>query len=229
MLTLIALSAVLLQEPPAPPAPPAPPRPPEMRAHFMTMGEDGPGGLDKDGDGQVSREEFAAPLNNAFAGLDKDGDGRLSTEEMASGHDSHQVMVMTGAGGPGERRIEIRRDGPGGQASTWTSGGGERTMVFVGEPGPDGAPRVVQGPRGGEWSEEHRVEIRQMGGPGGDHDLDRDGDGKLSEAEFTAPLREAFARMDADQSGFVEQGERGGDGDVRIFTHRVETRHDNEN
>ena len=78
-----------------------------------------------------------------------------------------------------------------------------------------GGPRSEGGP--GE-----RIEIRRVGGPGGDNDLDTDNDGKISEAEFGAPLREAFARMDADRSGFIEAGERGS-GNSEVFVHRIET------
>ena len=61
------------------------------------------------------------------------------------------------------------------------------------------------------------------GGHGGENDLDADNDGKISEAEFSAPLREAFARMDADHSGFIETGERGTGHRSEIFVHRIET------
>lgn len=236
MLTLIALSA-LLQEPPTPPAPP---HPPEVRSHVLFMGGDGPHGpgrMDADGDGQVTREEFAAPLDAAFARMDRDGDGRLSAEELASGHGGDgEVTIVRGPGGEG-RRFEFRR--PGGEGAPRIERDGERVMVFTGrEGGPGGEREIVIHPRGGEPRVIHldgpdapdgphgsRVEIRRFGGPdGGGHDLDKDGDGKVSEAEFTAPLREAFARMDADRSGFIEDGERGGDGDVRVFTHRIERR-----
>lgn len=241
MLTLIALSAALLQDAPAPPASPAPP---EVRTRFMMMGPDGAGRLDADGDGQVSREEFSAPMNDAFGRMDKDGDGRLSSEEMASGHGEHDVMIMRGPGGPGgpgPHRFELRREGPHGEGGTWTSSDGERTMVFVGrgDAGPgvtreivieggEGSPRVIRLPHGSEGPGEHRIEVRRFA-DGGEHDLDKDNDGKISEAEFTAPMREAFGRMDADRSGFIEEGERGSGGDVRVFQHRIETRQDNEN
>lgn len=232
MLILIALSATLMQDPPAPPAPPSPP---EIRTRVMVMGPDGPGGLDKDGDGQVSREEFAAPMNDHFGRMDKDGDGRLSTEELAGGHEGHgpgDVMVWRGAGeGPGPHRFELRRDG-----------GEERTMIFMGEPGErgeheivirgpggHGGPRIVHAPGHGV-PVDGRIEIRTLGGPDGHGpgEMDKDRDGKVSEAEFIAPLRDAFARMDADRSGFIEEGERGGDGAVRVFTHRIETERDGE-
>jgi len=215
MLTLIALSAALMQQTPAPPPPPAR----EVHTRVMVMGGDGPGGLDRDGDGQVTREEFAAPMNDHFARMDANGDGRLSTEELSAGHAAmaggdHDVRIMHGPRGPGETR----------------------TMVFVGgEPGPGGAREIVVrgGPGGhadmmagahGEGGPGERIEIRRMVGPGGENDLDADNDGKISEAEFSAPLREAFARMDADGSGFIEAGERGAGHGSQVFVHRIETR-----
>lgn len=217
MLTLIVLSAALMQEPPAPPTPP------ERHVRAMVVGPHGPGSLDKDGDGQVSREEFAAPMNDHFARMDKDGDGRLSTEELSSGHGEdgdRNVMILRGGpeGAPGVHRFEMRQPhgGEGGAR-------GEHEIIIRRPEGPDGPVRMIRpGHHDGEG--ETRFEIRHMGGPGGHADMDKDGDGKVSEAEFTGPLRDAFARMDADRSGFIEEGERGGDGDVRVFTHRIETR-----
>lgn len=231
MLTLIALSAALMQEPPAPPAPP----PLEVRSRIVFVDSaDGPGRLDADGDGQVTREEFAAPLNDAFARMDKDGDGRLSPEELASDRGSGDANVIVRRfGGADDERIELHRAD--GLRGARFERDGERTMVFVGPDGrrgdeplvvrtlPHGGPRVVhqRGP-GGEG--EGRVVVRTSGGPGhGPDDLDKDGDGKVSEAEFIAPLREAFARMDADRSGFIENGENDGDNQVHVFAHRIET------
>ena len=238
MLTLIALSAILTQHTPAPPAPP-------VHTRVMVMGADGPGGLDRDGDGQVTREEFAAPINDHFARMDADSDGRLSTEELSAGHgamggDEHGIRIMRGPGGqrgPGVRHLEMRRARPGGGAGAHAEHAGEgetRTMVFVGGlTGPGGEREIVihggpgghammGGPRGEDGSGE-RIEIRRAGGPDGEDDLDTDNDGKISEAEFSAPLREAFGRMDADHSGFIEAGERGAGG-REVFVHRIETR-----
>lgn len=252
MLTLIALSAILTQQPPAPPAPP-------VHARVMVMGAEGPGGLDRDGDGQITREEFAAPMNDHFARMDANGDGRLSTEELSAGHgtmggEEHDIRIMRGPGGPGGheirviggpggpdgpgvRHFEMRRAHPGGGAGAHAEHGGDgeaRTMVFVGGPaGPGGEREIVihGGPGGhammdgphGEAGPGERIEIRRVGGPGGDNDLDADNDGRISEAEFSAPLREAFARMDADHSGFIEAGERGAGGS-EVFVHRIEMR-----
>ena len=299
MLTLIALSATLMQQTPAPPAPPAPP---EVRTRIMLMGADGPGTLDKDGDGQITREEFAAPMNDHFDRMDANSDGRLSTEELSAGHvgmagEGHDIMMMHGPGGPGERHIEMRHvdggepgvrvervvtqtifvdgepgaggrreivilSGPGGpdgphradgHRETWGEwsarrdqqpGGGDGS---AGAPprielrradGPGGEPRVMvfTGPEGlaepggamGEGGPGQRIEIRRVGGPGGENDLDADSDGKISEAEFSAPLREAFARMDADRSGFIEGGERSSGDGAEVFFHRIEMRQNSE-
>lgn len=233
MLTLIALSAVLMQDSPAPPPPP------EAHARVMVMGPHGPGSLDRDGDGQVTREEFSAPMAEHFARIDKDGDGRLSAEELSAGHGmagDRNVMVWSGEGGhagPGAHHFELRRsaEGPGEARTMVFVGGpdgesGEREIIVHG-PGGAGGPHIIHAPGHGGPGGETRVEVRTVGGPGeGPGDMDKDGDGKVSEAEFIAPLRDAFARMDADRSGFIEQGERGGDGEVRVFTHRIETRHE---
>lgn len=238
MLSLIALSAALLQEPPAPPPPP----PVEVQSRVVFVGADGvaSGELDADNDGQVTREEFAAPLNGAFDRLDKNGDGRLSSEELALRPGSPEGEVRVRRLGDGDvQRFELRRPGPAGEGAARFSRDGGRTVVFI-SPDHDGpesrvvvrtrpdGPGVIAfdgaGP-GGRVPHGTRVVVHAADGPG-NRDLDKDGDGKISEAEFTAPLREAFARMDADHSGFIEEGERGRDGEVRVFTHRIETSDD---
>jgi len=218
MLTFIALSAVLMQEPPAPPAPP------EIRTRVTVMAADGPGSLDKDGDGYVSREEFTAPMTGHFGQMDKDADGRLSPDELSGGRggagDANVMILRSGRdGAPGVHRFEMRRPHSGGEA-----GAREEHEIIVHGPGEGGLPLILHRPGHHGPGGDSRVEMRHMGGPDGRADMDKDGDGRVSEAEFIAPLREAFARMDADRSGFIEEAERGGDGDVRVFTHRFETR-----
>lgn len=224
MLTLIALSAVLLQDPPAPPPPPER----ETRFVLSTMGGDGPGGLDANEDGEVTREEFAAPLNDAFARMDKNGDGRLTGDELprVMGGDEDITVLR----GPGPHRFEMRRPGsPGGPEVEFRREGDRTIILSDGEPGERRVTIRRSGEPGAMIFERHegmpasgRIEAFRVGGSGNAR-LDTDGDGKVSEAEFLAPLLEVFARADKDGSGFIEEGERG-EGEVQIFTHRIERR-----
>lgn len=164
-------------------------------------GPDGPGRLDADNDGVVTREEFSAPLASAFDRMDADHDGRLNAEELRAGHGGgpgdHVMMMRDGPGGPGGHGPMIFHGGPGGPGSD------VRVFTFR-HGGPEGSPEGAPPPPGGPG--ERRVEIRRFGGPGGG-DMDTDNDGKVSEEEFLAPMREAFQSMDADHDGSLEEGE----------------------
>lgn len=193
MLTLIALSAALLQEPSPPPLP-------QVRTRFMVMGPGGHAAMDRDGDGQITRDEFTAPMVEAFARLDADGDGRIAADEIGDGRGSGEDVMILRGGEPGMHRFELHRP----------EGAGERHEIFIRGPHGEGGPHT----------------FRFHADEAGPERLDSDGDGRVSEAEFTARLREAFARMDADRSGYLEEGERGGDGEVRVITRRMERRDD---
>ncbi|RYG08575.1 MAG: hypothetical protein EON96_19755, partial [Caulobacteraceae bacterium] len=229
MLTVIALSSILIQEPPAPP-------PPELRGHMRFVSADGPG-LDADGDGEVTREEFAAPLDAAFVGMDKNGDGRLSAEELAGDHGPHrgpsgggEVFMIRAPDTVGGHHITLHRSGP--DTRRGSRNARDIETIFTGAPsGPDGRheitvrttkgeTRIVRAD-GREGLGEGRIELRRVRGADGPGGMDLDDDGKVSEAEFLAPLREAFARMDADRSGFIDDGEREAEGGVHVFTHRL--------
>jgi hypothetical protein len=89
----------------------------QTQVHVIASGgPDGPGRLDADEDGFVTREEFTAPLATAFDRLDENDDGRLSPEEMPSGrgenHGGPMVFNMR-EGGPGIMMF----GGPGGRAA----------------------------------------------------------------------------------------------------------------
>jgi hypothetical protein len=198
----------------------APDAHPEIRqdVRVFTMGPDGPGphgaAMDKNGDGFVTREEFTAPQTQAFDFLDKNRDGKISTEEFAEGRAAAAVVL----GGPGRRGpVRIHMGGPegglpGAPMASFTGDDGQ--MVFIRRDGPGGDMPPPPGAN---------IQIHRIGGPGGEGpgDLDKDHDGKISQEEFEAPLREAFERMDKNHSGFIEADENGDGAGVHVFTRRM--------
>lgn len=115
--------------------------------------------------------------------VERDGDGppKVIVNGREVEGDEADVIVRRMEGGPERPRILMRHPGPGGHAAFHGAGeGGQRHEVFV-----------------------RRLDASGHGG------LDKDGDGKVSEEEFLAPMRDAFREMDADRSGALEEGERG--------------------
>ena len=203
MLIALGLAAALSGQA-APPPPPSPRIDREVRIVRADGPEGGPARLDKDGDGFITREEYVGPTNEAFRVLDRNNDGRISTEELAEGRRTARLIL-----GGGARGGAVFMGGPGGPDGA--DGPGEGMRFMIRRDGPDGGPD--RGP----------AAFVRMGDGEGPGDLDKDKDGKVSEEEFLAPLREAFRRMDKDGSGGLEAGEHGPGSNVRIVTRRIET------
>lgn len=161
---------------------------------------------------RVEREVRIVRADGPFGGparLDKDGDGFISREEyVGPNQEAFRVLDRNGDG-----RVSTEELAEGRSIARLILGGGG-----PGGPGvPDGPMRFMirrDGPDGGP------PPMGLMGdGPG---DLDKDKDGKVSEDEFLAPLRDAFRRMDKDGSGALEAGEHGPVSNVHVFTRRME-------
>ena len=197
MRTAAAIAALMLI------APAAGAQDAETRTETRVMvlnGPGGEGGLDRDGDGYVTRDEFLMPMMTAWARIDTEGAGRVSTEELAQG---------VRDGGDGERHVFMFRSGEDGPMD-WH--GEDGPVIIERSGGEDGETRVevrriVRGGPDGEHGGEHGARIMMLGD--GDGAMDTDDDGRVSEAEFLARMGEAFRRMDADSSGYLEDGEHG--------------------
>ncbi|MFT4953833.1 MAG: hypothetical protein ACI8U3_000195 [Brevundimonas sp.] len=197
MRTAAAIAALMLI------APAAGAQDAETRTETRVMvlnGPGGEGGLDRDGDGYVTRDEFLTPMMTAWERIDVEGAGRVSAEDLARGvgggedGERHVFMFRSGEDGPMEWHGE---DGP---VIIERSGGGDgETRVEV--------RRIVRGGPGGEYDGGHGPRIMMLGDSDGA--MDTDGDGRVSEAEFLARMGDAFRRMDADGSGYLEDGEHG--------------------
>ena len=197
MRTVAAIAALMLI------APAAGAQEVESRTEARVMilnGPGGEGGLDRDGDGYVTRDEFLTPMMTAWERIDADGAGRVAAEELAGsvhrrGEGGHDVfMFRSGEGGPMEWH-----DGDGPMIIERSDDGDGETRVEV--------RRIVRGGPGGEHGGEHGARIMMLGD--GDGAMDTDDDGRVSEAEFVARMGEAFRRLDTDASGYLEDGEHG--------------------
>jgi Ca2+-binding EF-hand superfamily protein len=151
--------------------------------------------LDKNGDGKLSRDEFAGPPG-LFGRLDADGDGTISKDEAARAPagpggalfaDRIRAMDKNGDGkvsrdefiGPPQLfdRLDTNKDG--------AIGPEDRPG------GPDGVPGAGA-----------------AGGMPRFPALDKNGDGKLGKDEFEGPPR-LFDRLDANSDGYLTPAELG--------------------
>lgn len=157
--------------------------PPASRGRFR--------GMDKDGDGKVSRDEFAGPPA-LFGRMDADGDGFLDRGEAARG-------FRAGAAAPLPGRLRgMDKDG-------------DRTITREEFTGPEGAFDRLDANNDGAITED---ELPRPGagtatrGPAARRlmAMDRDGDGKVSREEFSGPAR-LFDRLDGDGDGAITAGE----------------------
>ena len=185
---------------------------------------------DTDGDGVVTRAEFLADAAKRFDAMDANKDGKLTAEERKAAHAKMRADRPHGPGmmgdhdmGPGGPGGGDKASGPGtppapgGAGPRGPGGGGGGMLARLDTNGDGKVTRAEYGApfdrldanKDGFIDATERAALPQ-GGPGGGGNggrmarLDRDGDGKLSRAEFEAP----FARIDTNNDGVVDASER---------------------
>lgn len=148
--------------------------------------------MDTDGDGRLSRSEYAFGVNAVFAEMDRDHDGAITAAEM----DAHLAQRKDAA---------IR-------FAVATPAVNDGQAVGSGAARADGSASQndVANARGAVPAELSAAEkIRPS---------DRNGDGRLSAAEHSAGAIAFFARLDADGDGYLSRLEC--EGGITLAAHR---------
>ncbi len=145
--------------------------------------------LDRDGDGNVTLEEFNKVTDRIFARLDRNDDDVL---EIMRGR--------SGKGPGGEKRGEMKGKGAGAEKRGERKGGGEQKAGRGEGRGERGQQYAMHG--------KHRGQMGQMRGKGGRDRMrmlfetfDTDADGKITRAEFEEVRGQLFASADTNGSG----------------------------
>lgn len=183
----------------------------EVRREVVVIQGGGPGKMDANGDGEITREEFMAPHGEMFSRMDKNGDGKVTAEEM-------QAMHPPGGGhrGPGGRDVMIFRGGPQAGGPVWVEGAPGEQRVEVRMMGPGGGHGAMDKDADGFVSRaEFDAAHAEMFGK-----LDTDKDGRVSDAEMKARHEAMMAGHGPGGPGrMMVMGEPGGDGS-HVFIHR---------
>jgi Ca2+-binding EF-hand superfamily protein len=203
--------------------------------------------VDWNGDGKLTLDEFVAPQRAHFEMMDRDGSGTVSCSPFQHADFRSDEHAPDGAGPREHARWRGRADGhgPGGRFGGHGFGGfglsrfcsnadvsrdgtvtraefdSVTTKEFSGAT--NGAPTMTLAQFTQEEFNRYRDTNAKMF-----KRLDKDGDGKLTLAEFAAPLERMFDRLDRNHDGVItademkphfggrDRGERrhgGGDGD----------------
>ncbi|MDZ4780854.1 MAG: hypothetical protein SGJ19_11425 [Planctomycetia bacterium] len=167
------------------------------------------GVLDNDHDGKISERELDT-AQRSLRQLDRNGDGELTPNEFGAPGRPVRPVADRREGdrpdGEGDRGERERRDGdrerrgPGGPPDAGRGEQGERGE-FRGPGGPDGpGPRGGMGPRGGFGG-------GGFGRPGGGPPFGFPGGGPRPGGDLPAPVEEFFNQLDRNHDGNVDREE----------------------
>lgn len=183
-----------------------------VRSHEKMLGEHAEKSfrrIDWNGDGVLSLDEFRAPLRARFEMADRDGSGEISCSaagrpEMHRGathggmHDRHGWRHH----GRGGRLAKLCKDADFNKDGKVTHAEADKAIA-------DKYAATVKGGRGMTESEFYGLEQARFQDAEARRfkHLDKNHDGKLSEAEFAAPGEKLFARLDKNKDGTLTPDE----------------------
>lgn len=139
--------------------------------------------LDGNGDGQVSQDEFLAPILQRFQRADENRDGSIDREEMMAAREHIAALIRGGTFGmPNDRPMDSSEGRPNDR---------EPSDREVGDR-----------PRNEQRSADDR--FRQLM-----QRIQLDDQGRLALADVPEPMRERLAQLDANADGLVDSSEGG--------------------
>lgn len=157
--------------------------------------------LDTNSDGVLTRQEFDTGRTAEFTRLDADRNGQLTREEMRAGHERRGPRGGHHGrrGGGGLDRADANSDGNITREEFLARPNAMFDRLDANRDGVISAAERPQRPERGERGE--RGERPQRVNP------DTNGDGQISQAEWTAMGATMFERLDANRDGRVTQEE----------------------
>lgn len=132
----------------------------------------GPGGMDADKDGVVSRAEFDAMHDRMWSKMDADGDGKIAADEMGNGPGGHMMMMDHGPG-----HAAMGEHGPGhGAMAGHGAGHGARHDIHI----------VRHGGEGLDANKDGKLSLDEFTAPMRDHfkEADKNRNGFLDKDEM---------------------------------------------
>ncbi len=173
--------------------------------------------IDWNGDGMLSLAEFRAPLRARFEKMDRDASGTISCAARREGRKHHGAKP----GGAAEMQVKGHRRLH--RRSGRQVGGGLAKMCHEADFNKDGRltraefdravtedfSAAAKGGQGMTPAEFYGIQLGRFHEMEGRRfkRLDKNHDGKLSEAEFSAPGKKLFARLDRNQDGVLTKDE----------------------